>query len=112
MWSQNSIMGDAEQEPGVAPAEPPVAPDETAAGDDASASAVAAMDPEEASVLAALSEDADALIAKFTSQLQMQSGDVGDMVDDLIPGTSAHYLPRYQMPSISSILPEYSNSEA
>mmetsp|Transcript_22626 Transcript_22626/g.31544 ORF Transcript_22626/g.31544 Transcript_22626/m.31544 type:complete len:328 (+) Transcript_22626:165-1148(+) len=30
---------------------------------------------------------------------------------DLIPGSSAHYLPRYLMPNISSILPEYSNSE-
>jgi len=34
------------------------------------------------------------------------------LLDDLIPGTSPHYLPRYQMPSISSILPEYSNSES
>mmetsp|Transcript_42962 Transcript_42962/g.71635 ORF Transcript_42962/g.71635 Transcript_42962/m.71635 type:complete len:353 (-) Transcript_42962:185-1243(-) len=33
-------------------------------------------------------------------------------LDDMIPGTSAHYLPRYQMPNISSILPAYSNSEA
>eukprot|EP00959_Pyramimonas_sp_CCMP1952_P445402 9325622-Pyramimonas_sp.AAC.1 len=32
-------------------------------------------------------------------------------MDDMIPGTSAHYLPRYQMPNISSILPSYSNSE-
>mmetsp|Transcript_33363 Transcript_33363/g.72785 ORF Transcript_33363/g.72785 Transcript_33363/m.72785 type:complete len:360 (-) Transcript_33363:224-1303(-) len=68
---------------------------------------------EAAGKMASMGDTQGRPVSKGTAQLPFGAEPLPGLpdVDDMIPGTSAHYLPRYQMPNISSILPSYSNSE-